>query len=226
MDALIRAHQFFVETQSVTLTTDRVPRRIGWRMGATAADVITSVELLIGEYEGARRAIEETMDSFQEMAPGDVVARTGPPIRRVISAFKFAYFSVRAHQDAACGVLYVLLGQQAGRYTSMSDALKKEDNPIRNLVTDRLPGYADWLRAWKDRRDQMKVGAQFALLFDADNNLSIQFEYPCGESHRMDVITQAITLSDVAEGLEFSTRLNGLVHELGGGQRIVGLGPI
>lgn len=195
-------------------------------MGATAIDVITSVELLVHEYEGARRTIEETKKSLGTAEAIDVFAHSGPPIRRVISAFKFTYFSVRAHHDAVCGVLYELLGQRAGRYTSMSDALKKEGNPVRSFVNDRLPGYAEWLPAWKDRRDQMKIGAQFALLFDADNNLSIQFQYPFGEHRSANVITQAIALSDVAEGLDFSTRLNCLVHELGDGRRIVGLGPI
>jgi len=115
------------------------------------------------------------------------------------------FFFVRAYQDAVCGFLIALEREPVGRNVSMAKRLKKKDGSISTLVDEKLPNYRDWLAQWKKDRDDIKAGAEFALHFDGDDNLSISFIHPQAQGSRNE--ERQIGLSTIVEGLEMSARL-------------------
>lgn len=138
----------------------------------------------------------------------EIFVRSEAPQRRMITAFKSVYMFLRAYQDALCGFLVELDGGRAGKYTSMSSPTKP-GKPIRTLLDQELDGYVSWLQQWKEDRDRMKIGAMFAMHFDANNEMSLSFSYTAGTT--LTVERRQIRLSSVIEGLEMSERLTRFV---------------
>jgi hypothetical protein len=73
------------------------------------------------------------------------------PLRRLSLGYKSFFMFVRAYQDA----VYCALNRTSAG--SMS-AIKKDANPIRAILSERLPAYAGWFEAFKRRRDNIKYG--------------------------------------------------------------------
>lgn len=184
---------------------DAVPRYVSSRAFATGDDVLSAVEGLAREYALAARALEEFVRSGEGM-------RTFPEWRRAETAFKSVHMWLRAYQDSACGVLLATRGDRVGAHTSMSDRLKP-GKPVGAFLAERLPEYADWFRAWRDRRDQMKLGASFRSVIEGNppRLLGFRFEYPRRQSPN-DVTDGFVGLNDVIEGLEMSRRLTEVVR--------------
>jgi hypothetical protein len=205
-EALTAAYHTFARTQNIISTEEVAPRSVLWRMSALGADVRSSVEVLLSTYETAQSAVQRSRDMIgnPKADSRELFELVDDPQRRFITAFKTVFVFVRAYQDALCGFLFELQGQRAGNYTSMAKALK-EGGPLRDLLDEEFPGYRDWLYQWRNDRDKIKRGAQFALFFDGDDNLTIAFTYPIGAG--MGTEEERIGLGRVIEGLEMSAHL-------------------
>lgn len=179
---------------------DRVARYAVWRLAATGADVTSTVEFLAEGYEEAHATLRASRS--ESRAQLEVLERAGP---RLVSSFKHVYISVRAYQDAVCGVMHELQGSPAGAYKSMHEnGLKKETHPISILLADAEPAYREWFYEWKKIRDAMKVGAQFSVEFD-ERNVTISFVHPFNGGMR--ISREKIGLADVVAGLAMTVRL-------------------
>lgn len=78
------------------------------------------------------------------------------------ASYKAYFFFIRAFQDACYGVLLNLSGATPGAYSSMSKGIKNKVSTIYEKVA-AIPGYVDWFEAFKRKRDQIKLGANFSL---------------------------------------------------------------
>lgn len=78
------------------------------------------------------------------------------------AAYKAYFFFIRAFQDASYGVLLNLSGATPGTYSSMRKGIENEASPIYEKIA-AIPGYADWFKAIKQKRDQIKLGVNFSL---------------------------------------------------------------
>lgn len=116
----------------------------------------SAAETLVGEFATAARVLN---DWWQEGAQDMLVF---PESRRVETAFKSVHMWLRAYQDAVCGVLLATRGDAVRRHTSMSDRIKP-GKPIGQYLDQNLPEYAPWFTEWRDRRNEMKIGALFNL---------------------------------------------------------------
>jgi hypothetical protein len=90
---------------------------------------------------------------------------------------------LRAYQDSVYGVFLASRGDRVGRHTSMSDRLK-EGKPTAVHLAEHLPDYEAWFREWRDRRNEMKIGASFRTVMDGDppRLRGLSFEYPRTDS--------------------------------------------
>jgi hypothetical protein len=201
-EALAQAYSTFDRTQKVMAEEEVAPRYVLARMSALGRDVKSTVDVLLSTYESAQEAVRDSRQMINDPSESSL-RRMEVPQRQFITAFKSVFFFVRAYQDAVCGFLFVLLqGKKAGVAKSMADALKKESKPIRELLDQELPDYAEWFWQWKESRDKIKRGADFALFFDAEDEVSISFEYAEEEGFHTD--EERIGLQAVVEGLEMS----------------------
>jgi hypothetical protein len=132
---------------------DFIRRYVSDRQHTTGNDVLSAAETLVREFAVAARAFDEWV---REGAPGML---SFPESRRVQTAFKSVHIWLRAYQDAVCGVLLSMRGEAVGRHTSMGDRLKP-GKPIGTYLAEHLPEYAEWFSEWRDRRNDMKVGAR------------------------------------------------------------------
>lgn len=70
---------------------------------------------------------------------------------------KAVFLSIRALQDACFAAYVETTGGRAGRYTSLSDGLKRKDAFPRQLEVE-VPGYTAWFLRFRDIRDKLKNG--------------------------------------------------------------------
>jgi hypothetical protein len=181
-----------------------VPRYVQARLAALGSDVVSSVEALAADYGAAQLSLGGLRTAVAEGRAHEIFLRSETPRRRMITTFKSVYMFVRAYQDALCGFLIELDGKTAGKYTSMSNHTKP-GKAIRTLLDQELDGYVSWFQQWKEDRDRMKIGAMFAIGFDANNEMSLSFSYTAGTT--LTVERREIRQSSVIEGLEMSERL-------------------
>lgn len=127
------------------------------------------------------------------------------PKRRLVIAYKGMFFFIRAYQDVMCAVLKLLLGQNAGRWTSMHRALRSND-VVGKLVDNDLPAYRDWFMDWKNKRDRIKVGIAVGLAGPAAN-LGVAFAKFSGNDLQAADMTETVRLPDIVRAIEFSTLL-------------------
>lgn len=78
------------------------------------------------------------------------------------ATYKAYFYFIRAFQDACCGVLLNLSGATPGAYSSMRKGIEKKGNPVYEKVA-AIPGYLNWFEAFKQKRDQIKLGVNFSL---------------------------------------------------------------
>lgn len=176
-------------------------------MGATGDDVLSAAETLVQEYVRAESVFAEFVASEETML-------VFPEARRLETAFKSVHMWLRAYQDALCGVLLVLTGENVGAYSSMNKTLKP-GKPIANLLDEHLPEYATWFRDWRARRDEMKLGAHFRTVIETNppSIRGISFAFPRRVTST-EVEEGFISLDDVIAGLNMSTQLTELVREM------------
>jgi hypothetical protein len=194
-------HLFYSATRAAF-----IPRYVSDRQHTTGDDVRSAAESLVGELARAAGALEQWVRGG---AQGMLVF---PESRRVETAFKSVHMWLRAYQDAVCGVLLATRGDRVGRHTSMSDRLKP-GKPIGQYIAEHLPDYADWFSEWRDRRNEMKLGASFRLEVDGNppRIQGLSFRYPPGRSAST-VADGFITVDDVVAGLDMSRRLTEVVR--------------
>lgn len=183
-----------------------IRRYVSDRQHTTGDDVLSATETLVREFAVAARVFDEWV---RDGAPGML---TFPESRRVETAFKSVHMWLRAYQDAVCGVLLATRGDPVGRHTSMGERIKP-GKPIGVYLAEHLPGYSAWFAEWRDRRNEMKIGASFQLEIDNDppRLRGISFRYPATQS----VATTAegfIGLDEVIAGLAMSQRLTQVVR--------------
>jgi hypothetical protein len=135
----------------------RVRVSIQMRVTACVFDALSFMTLL-RELEAGEVA------RFEKDAPG-ATAWESQLSFQFAAAFKAMYYFVRALQDAAYAALLEASGRRAGAYSSMQDCVKKTANPIRSLIEQALPNYFAWFTAFRDVRNDMKLGASTAFHF-------------------------------------------------------------
>jgi hypothetical protein len=189
-----------------TARCDFVQRYVSERAHTTGDDVLSAAEALVSEFVRAARRLDEFVRNPEE---GMIVF---PESRRVETAFKSVHMWLRAYQDAVCGVLLATRGDAVGRHTSMSDRIKP-GKPIGSYLAEHLPEYAEWFNEWRDRRNEMKLGASFQTVIDGDppRLRGLSFQYPPSRSVA-NVTEGFIGLDDVIAGLEMSQRLTEVVR--------------
>jgi hypothetical protein len=183
-----------------------IPRYVSDRQRTTGDDVRSAAESLVVEFARAVGALNEWWRNGGE---GMLVF---PESRRVETAFKSVHMWLRAYQDAVCGVLLATRGDRVGRHTSMGDRIKP-GKPIGRYLEEHLPDYSDWFNEWRDRRNEMKVGATFDLKVEGNPPRieGLSFTYPPGRS--ASTVTEGfISLNDVIVGLDMSRRLTDVVR--------------
>lgn len=185
---------------------DFIPRYVSDRQHTTGDDVRSAAEALVREYATAARVIHEWWEG------GAQHMLNFPESRRVETAFKSVHMWLRAYQDAVCGVLLATRGDAVGRHTSMSDRIKP-GKPIGQYLAQHLPDYAEWFVEWRDRRNEMKIGALFDLKIEGipPRLQGLTFKYPPGRSATT-VTDGFISLDDVIAGLDMSRRLTEVVR--------------
>jgi hypothetical protein len=185
---------------------DFIRRYVSDRQHTAGEDVLSAAETLVGEFARAARTFD---DWYRDGAEGML---RFPEARRVETAFKSVHMWLRAYQDAVCGVLLATRGDSVGRHTSMSDRLKP-GKPIGEYLAEHLPEYAGWFTEWRDRRNEMKLGASFELEIDGDppRLRGLSFKYP--PNRGVATVTEGfVSLEDVLAGLKMSRQLTQVVR--------------
>lgn len=117
------------------------------------------------------------------------------------------FYFISAYQDALCGVLLILKGEKAGRYTSMYKTLRKENNPVRIIIVKTITEYIDWFYRWRDKRNKIKKGINLGLVGPSfDVGISFSYVYEKNNALVCD-IKDAIRLSDIVQALRMSISL-------------------
>ena len=117
--------------------------------------------------------------------------------RELKAAYKAYFLFIRAFHDAGYGVLLDLHGQKAGIYSSMNRCVTNAKGPIYEAIF-AIPGYVDWFKSFKEKRDKIKLGVSFGL---------------CGPQWNVGVMFNRITLENslVVGGPENNFRLGDLI---------------
>lgn len=185
-----------------------IPRYVWLRAGATGDDVLSASESLVGEFVRAQIVFAEWVRG------GAARMLTFPEGRRVDTAFKSVHLWLRAYQDAVCGVWRALQGERVGAYSSMRQALK-DGKPLQAFLAEQLPDYELWFHQWRERRDQMKLGAAFDTILESDppRIRGVKFKYP-RRMNDTEVEEASISLDDIVDGLDMSARLSDIVRVL------------
>lgn len=117
----------------------------------------------------AKRAVESHIEAGRQQVARMVrrqKSRAGiqsqESARELKAAYKAYFFFIRAFHDACYGVLLNQSGATPGAYSSMRKCIDKQVQPIFGKIT-AIPGYTDWFRSFKSKRDQIKLGANFSL---------------------------------------------------------------
>jgi hypothetical protein len=203
------ARAFHAEKHHLLYSTGRcnfIPRYVSERQHTTGDDVLSAAEGLAAAYAGAAQRLDEFVRNPDERM------LVFPESRRVETAFKNVHMWLRAYQDAVCGVLLATRGDPVGRNTSMSDRVKP-GKPIGAYLAEHLPEYTGWFKNWRDRRNEMKLGASFQAVIEGEppRLRGLSFQYPTNRSVAT-VSEGFIGLDDVIAGLEVSQRLTAVVR--------------
>jgi len=78
------------------------------------------------------------------------------------ACYKAYFFFIRAFHDACYGVLLNLNGLTPGAYSSMNKCISKNVSPMYEQVCT-IPGYVEWFKSFKEKRDLIKRGVNFSL---------------------------------------------------------------
>jgi hypothetical protein len=89
------------------------------------------------------------------------------------ACYKAYFFFIRAFHDGCYGVLLNLIGQTPGAYSSMNKCVTKASSDAYNHIC-KIPGYVDWFKNFKAKRDAVKMGQNFSL-YCSNGNIGIGF---------------------------------------------------
>jgi hypothetical protein len=110
---------------------------------------------------------------------------------RTSVVYKAMPLFVRAYQDAMYPCFLVAFGQHAGAHTSMKDAVRREENPIRQQLDAALPTYLGWFQSWRDQRNRVKQRTSVGFQ-SSPTELAVNFTLSSGSQ-------ATVSLSDIAE---------------------------
>lgn len=88
--------------------------------------------------------------------------RSSEAVGELKTCYKAYFFFIRAFHDACYGVLLNLNSQTPGEYSSMNRCIDRKVAPIFEKILS-IPGYIDWFKDFKDKRDLIKKGTNFSL---------------------------------------------------------------
>lgn len=150
---------------------------------------------------------------------GALADEDGPPVAAAKTLLLFS----RAYQDALYWLLFELVvGKPTSNTRGMGVAAEKPTNPVALVLNDRLPKYLPWFRGWREVRNEVKEGANLALVGPAED---IGFHFTSAQedgSHVVfDVDRPTIRLTTFADALHATADLTllalALVEEGTGG---------
>lgn len=197
------------------------------RMVAISLDIIAFSDIFIEshnkqlEIEKNQFARTKNM-SFEESLEdwkvnSDLVINS---LNRLIVSYKVMYFFIRSLQDATYGVLLELIGQNAGRYSSMKDCVYKENNPIHHKLSQAIPKYFDWFKEFRNQRNKIKDGITAGGEFEPSSDLLKINMHIVKEDENPTIIDIDFILSplDIVKAIDMSVKLlkfgNNLAEEL------------
>ena len=129
------------------------------------------------------------------------------------ACYKAYLFFIRAFHDAAYGMLLNLSGRTPGAYSSMNDCIKKQALPVFEMVNG-IPGYVEWFKAFKKKRDDVKRGVGFSLS-GSQWDVGVGFTRATREGGI--VVSQSanhLRLGDMIDAVRYSAAIVGLVASL------------
>ena len=133
------------------------------------------------------------------------------------TVYKAMFYFVRAYQDALYGTLKELIGESAGKYTTIMESLSKKGKQYRDRIEKAIPGYFDWFIPWREKRNKIKSGISCSLGKQSDQ-LGIMLSDVDGEKNaiRSDM-KSLVTPEDVIEAVkmshEFAEYVNSIAAE-------------
>ncbi len=115
--------------------------------------------------EAVQQYIQAGLDHAQRMnrlSKSVAGTRSQNSASELQTAYKAYFFFVRAFHDAAYRVILLLSGQRPGLHSSMHAAVKNTNSPVHAKIAT-IPGYIEWFTDFRDKRNRIKVGANFSL---------------------------------------------------------------
>lgn len=131
------------------------------------------------------------------------------------ACYKAYFFFIRAFHDGAYGVLLNLTGQTPGVYSSMNKCISKASSPAYDHVC-KIPGYTDWFKYFKAKRDAVKMGQNFSL-HNRGREIEIGFNTITNKGGVIVNVSQdenKFGISDLVTAFLFSTKLFELISTL------------
>ena len=186
------------------------------RMVATSLDIIAFSDIFIESHnrhlviEKNQFARTKNMSSEELLEDwrvnSDLVINS---LNRLIVSYKVMYFFIRSLQDAIYGVLLELIGQNAGRYSSMKRCVSKKDNPIHQKISHTIPKYIDWFKEFRNQRNKIKYGITAGGGFDPSSDLITINMHTVKEDANPTLIDIDFILSseDIIKAIEMSVAL-------------------
>jgi hypothetical protein len=109
--------------------------------------------------------LEEGRQRLERMArvhKSRAAQRSKEAVGELKTCYKAYFFFIRAFHDGCYRVLLNLNGQTPGDYSSMNQCIKKKVSPIFEQIGS-IPGYIDWFKAFREKRNIIKKGINFSL---------------------------------------------------------------
>ena len=104
---------------------------------------------------------QKGLDRMVRRQKSQAAKRSEESMRELKASYKAYFFFIRAFHDASYGVLLNLNGLNPGKYSSMNKCITKQNDIYKQI--DLIPGYVDWFKAFKKKRDLVKGGVNFSL---------------------------------------------------------------
>lgn len=191
------------------------------QLAETGSDVITSARVLIDFNRAALELMQaETERVLARGVGGAEWTLAGSPreLDPVRIAFKSFFFFARAYTDVMYRV--VLAGIQGGsppqKAGSMSAAAKKADNPVALAFEEHVPGWLDWFRDFRDKRDEVKSGVNFSLTQHGTVGVGVIFTRATAAGGLLINLapTNVVTVEEIRSALDRLSAATGVIELL------------
>jgi hypothetical protein len=151
LEEVVARFESSARAQADALHAGDLPMRLREPLGVLAMDVVNCCKLQL------RPALVRTIEEWRAGQPPSDVGD-------VLTAMKALYLALRAHQDRLYQAIFLLReGRTPGAGKSMNWALGHPESPVGAYLRSEHPTYLDWFERFRDQRNRIKDGVNFAL---------------------------------------------------------------